>query len=45
MAYANRADLDQTAPDWSGSLLFAISLSILWNNCIKKQNSGKKGME
>ena len=32
MAYANRADPDQTAPEgavWSGSSLFAIQISIL----------------
>ena len=35
MTYANSADPDQTAPEgavWSGSTLFAIQLSILWNN-------------
>ena len=37
---ANSADLDQTAPEgavWSGSTLFAISLSIARNNCIKSK--------
>ena len=45
MAYANSADPDQTALEgavWSGSTLFAIPLSILWNNCMKKQNLGQK---
>ena len=45
MAYANSADPDQTAfkgAVWSGSTLFAISLSILGNNCIK--NNGSHGM-
>ena len=45
MACANSADPDQTAPEgavWSGSTLFAIPLNILGNNCIKKQNLGKK---
>ena len=40
MAYANSADPDQTAPEgavWSGSTLFAISISTLRNNCSKKQ--------
>ena len=38
MTYANSADPDQTAPEgavWSGSTLFAITLNILRNNCIK----------
>ena len=41
MAYANSADPDQTAPEgsvWSGATLFAIPLSILWNNCIKSKS-------
>ena len=40
MAYANNADPDQTAPKgavWSGSTLFAISFSILRNNCIESK--------
>ena len=40
MAYANSADPDQTAPEgavWSGSILFAIPLIILRNNCIKRK--------
>ena len=32
MTYANSVDFDQTAV-WSGSTLFAISLSILRNSC------------
>ena len=39
-AYANNADLDQTATEgavWSGSTLFAFSLSILRNSCIKSK--------
>ena len=45
MAYANSADPDQTAPEgavWSGSALFAIPLSILRSNCIKKKKKQKK---
>ena len=45
MAYANSVDSDQIDPEGSvlsGSTLFAIPLSILRNNCIKKQNLGKK---
>ena len=48
MAYTNSADPDQTAPKgavWSGSTLFAIPLSILRNNCIKKQKLGQKNKE
>ena len=42
MAYANSADLDQTAPEetgavWSVFILFAIPLSILINNWIKSK--------
>ena len=39
LAYANSADLDQSAPKgavWSGSTLFAISLIIISNKCIIK---------
>ena len=45
MAYANSADPDQTASKeavWSGSTLFAIPQSILWNNYKKKQILGPK---
>ena len=44
-AYANSAGQDQTAPEgavWSGSTLFAISLSILRNICIKSKILAKK---
>ena len=40
MAYANSADPDQTAPEgavWSGSTLYAFSLSILRNSCMKSK--------
>ena len=40
MAYTDSADPDQTAPegaDWSGSTLFAVPLSILRTNCIKRK--------
>ena len=43
MIYVNSADPDQTAV-WPGSKLFAIPLSILRNNCIKKQNLGEYSM-
>ena len=48
--YTNSADPDQTAPKgavWSESLLFAIPLSILRNNCIQSNNTciGQKSME
>ena len=37
MTYANIADTDQIeGVVWAGSTLFAIPLSILRNNCIKK---------
>ena len=48
MSYANSEDSDQTATEGtvqSESTLFAIPLSILKNNCIKKQNLGKKSMK
>ena len=46
MAYRNSADPGQTAPAvWSGSTLFAILLSILRPNCIKKQNLGQESVE
>ena len=48
MAYANSADLDQTAPEEavsSDSTLFAIPLTILRNSCIKKQNLGQEIMK
>ena len=49
MTYANSGDPDQTDPEgavWSGSTLFAIPLSILRNNCIKKkQNLGQNSMD
>ena len=46
ISYANSADWNQNERVvWSRSTLFAIPLSILWNNCIKKQNSDQKGME
>ena len=44
MAYANNAEPDQ-APEgavWSGSTLFAITLNILRNNCIKSKITAKK---
>ena len=37
MAYANSADPDDREI-WSGSILFAIPLSFLRNNCIKSKN-------
>ena len=40
MPHANSADPDQTAPEgavWSGSSLFAIQLSILWDKCMKNK--------
>ena len=40
MSYANSMDPDQTAPEgavWSGSILFAIQLGVLRNNCIKSK--------
>ena len=40
MAYTNRADPDQTVPEgevWSGSTLFAIPLSSLRQNCIRRE--------
>ena len=43
--YANSANPDQTALEgavWSGSTLFAISLSILRNKCIKSKSLAKK---
>ena len=46
MAYANSADPDQTVPEgavWSGSVLFAIPLSIL--KTTKKQILRHKSME
>ena len=45
MAYANNADPDQTALSgavWSGSTLFASSLCILRNSCIKSKIWAKK---
>ena len=45
MAYANSVDPDQTAPEgavWSRSPLFAITLGILGNNCIKSKIWAKK---
>ena len=45
MAYTYSADQDQTAPEgavWSGSTLFAISLYILTNNCIKRKIKARK---
>ena len=47
MVFANSAEPDQTAPlgaVWSGSTLFAITLSIFRNIC-KKQNLGQNSME
>ena len=42
-ASANCADPDKTAPEGSGSTLFAISLSILLrNNCTKSKHYAKK---
>ena len=44
MTFADSADPDQTAPEgavWSRSTLFAISLSILRNNCIKSKKVGQ----
>ena len=40
MVYANSTDPDCTAPQ--GSTLFAILLSILRNNCIKRRKKKKK---
>ena len=40
MAHTNRTDPDQTASEeavWSGSILFAILVSILRNNCLKSK--------
>ena len=45
IAYADSADLDQTAPEGavrSGSTVLAIPLSILRNNCIKSDIYIKK---
>ena len=45
IAYANRVDPDQTAPEgavWSGSTLFVIPLSILRNDRIKSKQTKKE---
>ena len=45
IAYADSVVPDQTAPEeavWSGSTLFAISLSILRNSSTKSKNKAKK---
>ena len=45
IAYANSVELDQTAPSgavWSGSTLFAISLSLLRNSFTKVKKFGQK---
>ena len=45
MTYTNSADPDQTAPEgavWSGSTLFAMPLSILKQQVLKKRNLGQK---
>ena len=45
MAYANREEQDQTAPEgaaWSGSKLFASPISILRKNRIKSKIYAKK---
>ena len=47
MAYANKADPDQTAPEgavWSGCTLFVIPLSIFKKELHKKQKLGHKNV-
>ena len=48
MAYANSADPDQTTPKgavWSGSILFAIPISILWKKTASKAECRQKKYE
>ena len=48
MAYANKTDQDQTAPEgavWSWSTLFANSTKYLKYNCMKSKLKAKKNME